>query len=148
VREAPAVHLCKELARAGIRVRAFDPAAMSEGQLALADYADWIEYAISAYEACESATLVVIMTEWNEFRALDLERLRCGLVRPVIVDARNVLDPRAVQRAGFIYWSTARDIVARKPETAPVVGIDDDPALVQQAATRPLDMVAARQDVV
>ena len=108
VREAPALYVCRELARAGADIRAFDPVAIAAAAEALADVRDRITFADDAYAAIEGAEAVVIMTEWNEFRGLDLERIRRTMKRPLLVDARNVLDPIQTRQMGFEYLCTGR----------------------------------------
>jgi UDPglucose 6-dehydrogenase len=111
VREAPAIHLCRNLARSGARVRACDPVAADEASRALADVADRVTCLIDGYEAATGADAVVIMTEWNEFRNLDLERL-IGIMRtPVLFDSRNVMDPVRPRELGFEYLCTGRQSV-------------------------------------
>lgn len=91
--EAPALYVCAELAKRGITIRAFDPVAIPEAERALREHADRIFYAADAYDAVAGASAVVIMTEWNEFRALDLDRVKKLVARPVLVDTRKC--PRA-----------------------------------------------------
>jgi UDPglucose 6-dehydrogenase len=111
VREAPALHLCRNLARSGAAVRAYDPVATDEARHALADVADRVTCVTNGYEAASGADAVVIMTEWNEFRNLDLERL-FGIMRtPVLFDARNVMDPARPRELGFEYLCTGRESV-------------------------------------
>jgi UDPglucose 6-dehydrogenase len=112
VREAPAVYLCRELARAGARIRAFDPVATRTAAEALADVRDRITLSADAYEALSGADALVIMTEWNEFRGLDLERVRRSMARPLLIDARNVLDPARTRAMGFEYICTGRQSLA------------------------------------
>lgn len=119
VRESPAVYLCKALAEAGATVQAHDPVAQDEAAHALAGVTG-ISFMNDAYEASTGADAVVIVTEWNEFRNLDLERVRAAVRRPVIVDLRNVLDPVHVFAQGFSYYCTGRGTIARAPETAAV----------------------------
>jgi UDPglucose 6-dehydrogenase len=113
VREAPAIYVCRELAKAGAHIRACDPVAADEAARALADVAGRIEYLADAYEAADGAAAVVIMTEWNEFRSLDLAKLKAVMARPVLIDTRNVLDPRHVAAEGFAYSCTGRNVLAR-----------------------------------
>ena len=108
VREAPALYVCRELARAGAEVRAFDPVAMANAASALADVASLITFAPGTYEAIEGADAVVIMTEWNEFRGLDLARVKGLMRQPLIIDARNVLNPEQTRALGFKYLGTGR----------------------------------------
>jgi UDPglucose 6-dehydrogenase len=111
VRESPALFVCSALAGAGARVRAFDPVAATAAAQALADCNGSVTFAADPYEALQGADCVVIMTEWNEFRGLDLARLRQLMARPVIIDARNVLDPAQTRAAGFTYVGTGRGVV-------------------------------------
>jgi UDPglucose 6-dehydrogenase len=112
VRESPAVHIAWQLARAGATVRAYDPVAAADAARALEAVADRISFAGDSLSAARDADAVVIATEWNEFRSLDLERLR-GLVRqPVIFDLRNVLDPGRAAGLGFFYYGTGRQAAA------------------------------------
>ena len=110
VRESPAVFVCSALARAGAHVRAFDPVAADAAARLLTDVSA-VAFAADAYEAATGADCVVIMTEWNELRGLDLARLRELMAQPVIVDARNVLDPAQTRSAGFTYVGTGRGLV-------------------------------------
>jgi UDPglucose 6-dehydrogenase len=112
VRESPAVFVCRELAERGARVSAFDPVAMEAAAKDLHDVADAVRFAANAYEAADGADALVIMTEWNEFRGLDLERVRGVMARPVVIDARNVLDPAQTQALGFVYAGTGRGTLA------------------------------------
>jgi UDPglucose 6-dehydrogenase len=117
VREAPALYVCRELARAGADIRAFDPVATAAAAEALADVRDRITFADNAYDAITGAEAVVIMTEWNEFRGLDLDRVRRAMARPLLVDARNVLDPIQTHEMGFEYLCTGRQSLA--PQRVP-----------------------------
>ena len=117
VREAPALYVCRELARAGAEIRAFDPVATAAAASALDDVRDRIRFAADAYDAITGAEAAVIMTEWNEFRGLDLERVRRDMARPLLVDARNVLDPIQTREMGFEYLCTGRQSLA--PQRVP-----------------------------
>lgn len=108
VRESPAIFVCRELARAGARVRAFDPVAGRAAEGLLRDAGDAVTFQGDAYEAARGADGLVIMTEWNEFRGLDLGRLRDLMTNRLIVDARNVLDPAQVRAHDFAYVCTGR----------------------------------------
>jgi UDPglucose 6-dehydrogenase len=109
VRESPALFICRALIEAGAQLRVFDPVAAQEAAHALADLGS-IAYAADAYDAATGADAVVIMTEWNEFRSLDLARLKELLREPVLVDTRNVLDMAQARALGFAYHSTGRDL--------------------------------------
>jgi UDPglucose 6-dehydrogenase len=109
VRESPAIHVCRELALGGATIRAFDPVAAHEAATALRDLNGQITYVTDAYAAATGADAVVVMTEWNEFRSLDLDLLRQVMASRVIVDTRNVLDPALARAAGFVYACTGRE---------------------------------------
>jgi UDPglucose 6-dehydrogenase len=118
VREAPALYVCRELARAGARIRAFDPVAGRAAAEALQDVRDRLSFPADAHEALAGAQAAVIMTEWNEFRGLDLERVRQLMARPLLIDARNVLDPSQTRAKGFEYICTGRQVLAPQAVTA------------------------------
>jgi UDPglucose 6-dehydrogenase len=105
MREAPAVDLIEGLVGKGARVQCYDPVAM---QNAKAYFRDRIVCAPGAYEACEGADALFIVTEWNEFRRPDLKQLRAQMRGKVIFDGRNVLDPVAVREEGFTYYGIGR----------------------------------------
>ena len=104
VREAPSLRIARQLIAAGAQLRAYDPAAMDN---ALQIVPELIRCG-DAYDACEGAHALVIVTEWNQFRMLDLERVRKHLREPVIVDLRNVYEPVSVREAGFRYVCVGR----------------------------------------
>ncbi len=104
VRESPALDIVDGLLAAGARVRAFDPAAMPECR------PRWpqVHFGDNPYDAAEGADGLVIVTEWNQFRALELKRLHGLLTRPLVVDLRNIYDPAKMRAAGFRYVSVGR----------------------------------------
>jgi len=104
IRESPALAVVEDLKRAGARVRAFDPAAMPNTRLAHPD----LHYAKDAYDAADGADFLVLATEWNAFRALDLRRLSGLLKSRTIIDLRNVYDPREMKAAGWNYVGVGR----------------------------------------
>lgn len=104
MREAPSLEIIRSLAEKGARVRAYDPVAMELAKKALPD----IEYASDEYEAAEGADVLVFMTEWNEFRALDMQKIK-GLMRtPRIADLRNIYEPQRMREFGFAYVGVGR----------------------------------------
>ena len=107
MRDSASLVVVPALRAAGATVRAFDPEGMGEAKKLLADLA----YCTSAYEAMEGAHAVVIITEWNEFRALDLEKVKALLVTPTVVDLRNIYKPEDMAEAGFFYFSIGRPSV-------------------------------------
>ena len=104
MRESPSLVIVPALQGEGATVRAFDPEGMGEAAKLLPDV-DWCQ---DAYHALEGADAAVILTEWNEFRGLDLDRAREVMRRPVLIDLRNVFDPAQVAEAGFSYTSIGR----------------------------------------
>ena len=108
MREAASLEIIPALQKAGVVVRAFDPEGMEEAKALLPDVV-WCE---NAYEAMEGADLLAILTEWNEFRALDPGRMKELLRQPVVVDLRNIYDPLAMRAAGFDYRCVGRGAIA------------------------------------
>jgi UDPglucose 6-dehydrogenase len=104
VRESPAISICRKLLAGDASVRAFDPIAMANARKVL----DGIVYCESAYGAAEEADALLITTEWNEFRNVDLDKIRSLLKRPVVFDLRNILDPEKMRSSGFEYFGTGR----------------------------------------
>jgi len=104
MRDAPSVDIILDLLRRGARVKAYDPVAIEQARKVLPD----IEYAEDEYATVEGADALVFMTEWNQFRALNMERVR-GLMRsPKIADLRNIYDPDAMRELGFDYVGVGR----------------------------------------
>jgi UDPglucose 6-dehydrogenase len=112
VRDAPALTIVSKLVENGAHVRAHDPQAMDEAKKVLTG----VTYCPNAYEACEGADAVVLMTEWNEYRAMDLLRVKAALKNPVFVDLRNVYRPAAMKELGFHYQSVGRNRAEKKEE--------------------------------
>lgn len=94
----------------GARVRVFDPAGMSQAKALLND----LVYCESAYDCVEAADALVIATEWEQFRALDLERLRDLMAYPVIVDLRNIYQMEDISRYGFAYTCIGKSLTPRR----------------------------------
>lgn len=104
MRDAPSLVVVPRLLEAGAEVRAFDPAGMEEARQILTDVT-WCE---DSYSAMTGADAVVILTEWNEFRALDLKRIKSLLSAPLMIDLRNIYSPDELARNGFDYISIGR----------------------------------------
>ncbi len=104
IREAPAISIIQSLLNAGANIRAYDPVAMDNTKAILPD----ITYCNDAYDACEGADAVVIVTEWNQFRNLETERVMKLLKQPYFFDLRNIYDPQKMQTLGFKYYSVGR----------------------------------------
>jgi UDPglucose 6-dehydrogenase len=104
VRDSPAIAIVRKLQERGARIRCYDPQAMENARRELKD----VEFCRDAYEAAEGSDALLLATEWNEFRNLDLDRLRELLAQPVFLDLRNVYEPREMMRQGFRYCGVGR----------------------------------------
>ncbi|HEY6118793.1 MAG TPA: UDP-glucose/GDP-mannose dehydrogenase family protein, partial [Pyrinomonadaceae bacterium] len=104
MREAPSVDIIRALMDRGARVHAYDPVAMEESRKILPD----VEYAEDEYAAVKSADVLVFVTEWNQFRALDMKRVRDLMKVPRIADLRNLYDPEDMRELGFDYVGVGR----------------------------------------
>ena len=107
MRDAPSLEIIPALQKLGAKIRAYDPEGrhQAEPMLPGVEFADGVE---GAYDAVEGASAVVLITEWNEFRALDLRRIKAKLAAPVFVDLRNVYRPDEMRELGFSYSSIGR----------------------------------------
>jgi UDPglucose 6-dehydrogenase len=104
MREAPAIGIIEQLLREGAHVRAYDPVGEAQARRLFPGVA----YHTDLYEAARDSDALVLLTEWDEFRRLDLNRLRGVMRRPVLIDGRNVLDPKAARAEGFHYAGIGR----------------------------------------
>ncbi len=104
MRESVSLDVIPALQKAGASIRAFDPVGMKEAQPLLPD----VQWCDGPYDAMKDADAVVILTEWNEFRALDLKQMKATLKQPVLVDLRNIYRPDEMRVAGFKYFSVVR----------------------------------------
>jgi len=107
MRESPSLEIVPGLQKRGATVRAFDPQGMDEAKRMM----DGVVWCADTYETIKDADALVIITEWNEFRALDLDRVRKLLKRPLMVDLRNIYPQREMKQAGFDYHSIGRAAV-------------------------------------
>jgi UDPglucose 6-dehydrogenase len=105
IRESPALLLVQELLREGCHICAYDPAAMERAKEVLKS---GVEFAPDAYAAAQGADALLILTEWEEFAVLDLERLRTLVKYPIVLDGRNLYDPAVMVEHGFSYYSVGR----------------------------------------
>jgi UDPglucose 6-dehydrogenase len=105
MREAKSIEVVRRLVELGVSVRAYDPVAMANARAALPAA---VTYCDSPYTAAEGSDAVALLTEWNEFKLLNLERLRAVVRRPVIFDGRNLWEPERMRRLGFEYYSIGR----------------------------------------
>jgi len=104
IRESSSIVIIQGLLAMGAKIKAFDPAAMEEAKAILPE----IRYEKDAYDVAEGADALVLATEWNQFRRLDLQRIKEQLKNPVFIDLRNVYDPDQMKRLGFIYSGVGR----------------------------------------
>lgn len=104
MRESPATDIVREMQARGATIRAYDPVAMDEAKHSLPD----IEYAADEYDAIRDADALVIITEWNQFRALDMEKVKSLLKAPKIADLRNIYEPKDMRELGFEYVGVGR----------------------------------------
>jgi UDPglucose 6-dehydrogenase len=114
IRESPAIFLVQALLQEGSRITAYDPAAMERTQELMSS---GITFANSPYEAAHDADALLILTEWEEFANLDLNRLRGELRYPIVIDGRNLYDPEIMAAQGFTYYSVGR--AASHPDGVP-----------------------------
>ena len=104
IRESSSIVIIQGLLELGAKVKAFDPAAMEQTKAILPD----IEYGKDAYDVAKGVDVLVLATEWNQFRRLDLQRIKGLLRTPIFIDLRNVYDPDQMRRLGFDYCGVGR----------------------------------------
>jgi UDPglucose 6-dehydrogenase len=105
MRQAPSIEIARVLLAAGAEVRAYDPAAVERARLLLPE----VEYLKDAYQVAAGADAIVLITEWNEFRQLDMARVKKLMRNPVVVDGRNIYDPGVMRKLGFTYRGIGRE---------------------------------------
>ncbi len=115
-REAPAMYVARELLARGAIIQAYDPAAMELAQKELPE----LKCFNNAYDACVDTELVVIMTEWNEFRDLDFDRIKEGMASLIVYDTRNIYDLAKITAKGFSYYCTGRNALVKTKQPAEV----------------------------
>ncbi|HTV33930.1 MAG TPA: UDP-glucose/GDP-mannose dehydrogenase family protein [Methylocella sp.] len=104
MRDSPAISIITALQDNGAKINAFDPEGMDQARLILGD----LTFFYDPYSCCEKADALVIVTEWDAFRALDLDRIMAALNEPIMVDLRNIYDPEEMERRGFAYSCVGR----------------------------------------
>ncbi len=113
MRDAPSRVLMEALWQAGSKVRAYDPQARNEARRIYGERDD-LALCESADDALRGADALVVVTEWAEFRSPDFERIKAALSSPVIVDGRNIYDPKLMKAAGFAYFAIGRGWAAER----------------------------------
>ena len=104
IREAPSVDIINGLQKEGAKIKAYDPVAMETAQVILKD----VQYCLNPYEVAEGSEVLCIITEWNEFKELDLGRIKSLLKQPLIIDGRNIFDLELMRQLGVRYISIGR----------------------------------------
>ena len=112
MRDAPSLEILPRLIAAGARIRVFDPEGMDEAKKLMPE----LVYCRDAYQTMEGADALILLTEWNEFRGLDLGRVRDLLASPLVIDLRNIYQPQEMAAAGFSYLSIGRPAQRAQPE--------------------------------
>ena len=105
MREAPVLTIVDALVREGVMIRAFDPAAMDEAKRR---FGKTVKLCDSNYDALKGADALVLLTEWNEFRRPDFDRIKSLLREAVVFDGRNIYDPKVMREKGFVYYGIGR----------------------------------------
>ena len=104
MREAPAVEIIHLLQNEGASVKAFDPVATAKAE----EMVPTVKYCEDAYQVAEGSHALIIVTDWNEFKHLDMARIKASMAQPVLMDGRNIYEPRRMQKLGFIYRGIGR----------------------------------------
>ncbi|MBI2036484.1 UDP-glucose/GDP-mannose dehydrogenase family protein [Candidatus Microgenomates bacterium] len=104
MRDAPSIIIINKLLQSGAEIKAYDPIAMGNAEKILPDVA----FAADSYEAAKNCDALIIMTEWNEFRQLNLSQIKTVMKKPIIIDGRNIYDPSEAKQLGFTYLGVGR----------------------------------------
>jgi UDPglucose 6-dehydrogenase len=104
VREAPSLYIIERLKKKGMRIKAYDPIAISKAKEIVSD----IEYCNSLYETCRDVDALLIVTEWDEFKNMNLDEVKDSMKTPMVIDGRNIFDTKAMIQKGFNYISIGR----------------------------------------
>lgn len=104
MRDAPSITVINELQKAGAKIKAYDPVAIENAKKIFKR----VYFCSDPYEVAEEADILIIMTEWNEFRQLDLQKIKSVMKQPLMVDGRNIYDPQYLRRLGFLYQGVGR----------------------------------------
>jgi UDPglucose 6-dehydrogenase len=118
MREASSLSIIALLKRQGCQIRAYDPLAMKASARLMPD----VCYCSDAYEVAEDSDALILVTEWDEFKELDLPRLRSLMKSPVLLDGRNLYDPEKVMQAGFVYEGMGRSAIGPKKPEVTLIG--------------------------
>jgi UDPglucose 6-dehydrogenase len=120
IRDSQAIAIVQALLKEGCAISAYDPAAMPKAQTAGVFPKEAVFFAENSYAAAKGADAVLVLTDWEEFASLDLDRLRAALKHPIMIDGRNLFQPEKMAELGFNYISVGRpDVVAKKSAAIP-----------------------------
>ncbi len=120
MREAPSIDIIHSLQESGARVKAYDPVAMENAGELMPE----VTFCATAYDAAKGADALLLVTEWNEFKQLNWEKIRGFMRLPIVVDGRNLYDPHEMAARGFVYWGVGRGSqpsVAKQEQDAVIV---------------------------
>ena len=109
IRSAPSIDIINRLLAEGASIRAYDPVAMDNSRKEFADSQN-IEFCSDVYDAAKSADCIVLMTEWNEFKEVDWNKIKKEMVQPFLLDGRNIYDPKKLRDLGFTYEGIGRGV--------------------------------------
>ena len=104
MRYAPSITIINELMKRGARIKAYDPVSMERAKVIMPD----IEYCDDAYSVAQDVDALLLVTEWDEFRSLDMKKVKKLMRQPVFLDGRNVFEPQDMKELGFIYAGVGR----------------------------------------
>ncbi len=110
MRDSPSIDIIPALIKKGCKLRLFDPEGFKEAKKIFKNFSTHITWCKDPYDACRNSDAVVILTEWNQFRALDLSKLKKLLTTPNLIDLRNIYNPDEIKKMGFNYKSLGREI--------------------------------------
>ena len=104
MRDAPSVLIINALQKAGAKIKAYDPVAISNAKKILRN----VEFCRDSYSVAKGSDILIIMTEWNEFRQLDLQKIKSLMKKPILIDGRNIYEPKKLRQLGFVYEGVGR----------------------------------------
>jgi UDPglucose 6-dehydrogenase len=107
MRDAPSIPIIRELIKRGAKIKAFDPIALDNARKIFANDKN-IQFVVDSYSAAEDTNLLIILTEWNEFRQINLNIIKKLMKNPRIVDGRNIYEPAKTKALGFAYVGVGR----------------------------------------
>ena len=104
MRESPSIYIISELQKQGVLIKVYDPQAMDAAKAFLQN----VEYCQNPYKAAKGSDVLILVTEWDEFKTLDFIKIKRLLKQPIIIDGRNIFDPLVMKEYGLIYFGIGR----------------------------------------